>query len=107
VDAHRVDCNVTGIDIGSSDKPKSSLLTLFCDVVFPKGGALVSQGGGNCERCLPVIHRVTRMLVLTLTVLVLILSIHSAEEHGWHWEGKLLDAPRVKNIKFASVPAMC
>jgi hypothetical protein len=34
-DTYLVDCNVTGSDEGTSDKPKFSLLSLFRDIVFP------------------------------------------------------------------------
>jgi len=44
-DPYLVDCNVTGSDGGSSDKPCFSLMVLFCDQVFPKIAELTGPDG--------------------------------------------------------------
>ena len=44
-DAYLIDCNVTGLDEGTSDKPNFSLLALFRENVFPTVDKLVAPGG--------------------------------------------------------------
>ena len=34
-DAYLIDCNMTGLDEGTSDKPKFSLMALFREKLFP------------------------------------------------------------------------
>jgi hypothetical protein len=52
-DAYLIDCNFTGSDEGTSDKPKFSLLALFRDQFFSKVDNLVGPGGPY-EGYLPV-----------------------------------------------------
>ena len=54
-DVYLVDCNVTGSDEGTSDKPKFSLKRLLDDHMFPKIAELVGPGG-KYDGYLPVIQ---------------------------------------------------
>ena len=48
-DVYLVDCNVTGSDTGTSDKPKFSLMSLFNDVIFPMIKGLVESMKDTCQ----------------------------------------------------------
>jgi hypothetical protein len=50
-----IDCNVTGSDTGTSDKPKFALLHLFRDRIFTQIQKL-SGPGGRYEGYVPIIQ---------------------------------------------------
>ncbi len=50
------DCNVTGTDTGTPDKPKFALRTLWEFGLLPSLDALVGAGG-QCEGAIIVVHQ--------------------------------------------------
>jgi hypothetical protein len=54
-EVYLVDCNVTGLDSGTSDAPKFALLDLFRDIIFPEIHWLVGPGG-KYEGYIPVMQ---------------------------------------------------
>ena len=81
-DAYLVDKNVTGSDEGTSNDPKFSFMTLFCDQVFPKIAELVLPGGTYCGYRLPVIQgdnpQMPRINNLDLDVFPMMSKSHSS-----------------------------
>jgi hypothetical protein len=90
-DAYLIDCNVTGSNEGTSDAPKFSLLSLFCDHVFPKVLELVSNGG-EFDGYLPGPH-------IDATYHDFVNDY--CESKGWHWESQAPQMPHMNNLDLA------
>ena len=72
------DCNVTGTDTGTSDKPKFALRLLWEYCLLPSLDALVAVGG-QCEGAIVVHHEdnAGNMLNLSLTLTLALTLTHS------------------------------
>lgn len=102
-DAYLVDCNVTGSDQGSSDKPKFSLMALFRDHVFPEIAALVAPGGAY-EGYLPVIQGDNAGPHTDATYIGFVTNY--CTEKGWKWEPQAPQMPHMNNLDLAVFPMM-
>ena len=60
------DCNVTGTDVGTPDKPKFALKPLWEYVLLPSLDALVAVGG-QCEGAIVIHQEDNAGMSLTLT----------------------------------------
>jgi len=102
-DAYLIDCNVTGSNAGTSDKPKFSLKSLFEDQMFPKVAELVGSGG-EFEGYLPVFQGDNAGPHIDST-------FHNyvnghCEAKGWKWEPQAPQMPHMNNLDLAVFPAM-
>ncbi|KAL3910874.1 MAG: hypothetical protein SGARI_001917 [Bacillariaceae sp.] len=102
-DVYFVDCNVTGSDEGTSDKPKFSLKRLLDDVMFPYIAELVSRRG-EYAGYLPVIqgdnagpHQDKEFMDYVET---------QCNELGWKWEPQAPQMPHANNLDLAVFPSM-
>ena len=86
-DAYIINCNVTGSDEGTSDKPMFSLLALFSENVFPKIEGLVGLGH-KYEGFLPVSSDDNMIVLFQFCCECLI-------QKGWQWELQALQMPHM------------
>lgn len=102
-DPYLVDCNVTGSDEGTSDKPRFSLMALFRDQIFPKIATLVGPGG-EYAGYLPLIQgdNAGPHTDATFTNFV---KGHCASK-GWKWEPQAAQMPHMNNLDLAVFPMM-
>jgi hypothetical protein len=101
--AYLIECNVTGSDEGTSDKPKFSLMSLFRDHVFPKVLDLVSKGG-EFEDYLPVFQGDNAGPHIDATYHNFVKE--HCEKTGWRWEPQAPQMPHMNNLDLAVFPKM-
>ena len=102
-DAYLVDCNVTGSDEGTSDKPKFLLLALFRDHIFPKVARIVGPGG-EYEGHMPVFQGDNAGPHIDTTFENFVKEI--CEVRGWRWEPQAPQMPHGNVLDLAVFPAM-
>jgi hypothetical protein len=102
-DAYLIDCNVTGSDEGTSDKPKFSLMSLFREHIFPKVGELVKDGG-RFAGYIPVFQGDNAGPHIDKTYHTYVRDYCKSE--GWHWEPQAPQMPHMNNLDLAVFPKM-
>lgn len=102
-DAYLVDCNVTGSDEGTSDKPKFALLALYRDHVFPEIARLTGPGG-RYEGYLPVFQGDNAGPHIDAAFLAYVENF--CREKGWRWEPQAPQMPHMNNLDLAVFPMM-
>jgi hypothetical protein len=102
-DVYMVDCNVTGSDAGTSDKPKFSLRDFFEHSLFPRVAEIVGHNG-EYEGYIPVIQgdnagpHQDRSLIQFCK--------QHCESMGWLWRPQAPQMPHMNNLDLAVFPAM-
>lgn len=102
-DAYLVDCNVTGSDEGTSDKPKFALKSLWEKTMFPKIEDLVGPGGPY-EGYLVVIQGDNAGPHIDDEYIRYVSGY--CEERGWLWEPQAPQMPHLNNLDLAVFPMM-
>lgn len=102
-DAYLVDCNVTGSNEGTSDKPKFSLLSLMRDHIFPKINDLIKPGG-EYEGYLPVIQGDNAGPHTDQTYIRYVTGY--CERENWKWEPQAPQMPHANNLDLSVFPQM-
>ena len=100
-DALLVDCNVTGLDEGTSNNPKFLLLALFRDQVSPKIVELVAPGGVY-NGYLPVLQGDNAGPHVDGTFHTFVKCF--CETKGWKWEPQAPQMPHIDNLNLAVFP---
>ena len=102
-DVYLVDCNVTGSDEGTSDKPKFALLSLFRDHIFPKIKDLVGPGG-KYEGYLPIIQGNNAGPHCDAAFIHFIIDY--CNNNNMKWEPQAPQMPHLNNLDLAVFPGM-
>ena len=102
-DAYLIDCNVPGLDEGTSNNPKFSLLALFCNQVFPKIAQLVGLGGVY-EGYQPVFQGDNARPHVDGAFHAFVNDF--CESKGWKWEPQAAQMPHSNNLDLTVFPMM-
>jgi hypothetical protein len=102
-DVYMVDCNVTGSDAGTSDKPKFSLKDLFEHSLFPRLVELVGDGG-EYEGYVPIIQGDNAGPHQDKTLVDFCKQY--CEHKGWIWQPQAPQMPHMNNLDLAVFPSM-
>jgi hypothetical protein len=102
-DVYLVECNVTGSDHGTSDKPQFALLDLFMGHLFPGVEELVGTGG-EFEGYVPVFQGDNAGPHLDNKFVVGVKEF--CDQKGWYWEPQAPQMPHINNLDLAVFPSM-
>ena len=102
-DVYMVDCNVTGSDVGTSDKPKFALRHFFEHSLFPRLDELVGNNG-KYEGYIPIIQGDNAGPHQDRAFVAFCKQYCEAKQ--WTWQPQAPQMPHMNNLDLAVFPSM-